>query len=126
MLSEGLRRPREGSVDHFHRILQSVNRRKRAEARAFLLPQQNLIEHIEPFQRHAGLAVLGLALAAPVEERLAPADLVDYVLDLLGAGVSWKLRKRITQISERSTLDLGRLAELLRRQHEVAIVVNCI
>ena len=65
-----------------------------------------------------------LALPSCVEERLAPADLVDHVLDLLGGGVGRQLRERVAQVGERRALGLARLAVLLRRQHEVAEIVD--
>jgi hypothetical protein len=36
---------------------------ERAEARTFLLAEQDLIEHVEPVERDAGLAILGLYFA---------------------------------------------------------------
>src|SRR4029079_17165526 len=64
-------RSRKRAVDHVDRIRESVHRQERTESRTFLLAQKHLIEHVEPIERHAGLAVLGLALAALVQERLA-------------------------------------------------------
>ena len=63
-LPKGSGRSSERAVDHLYRVLQSVNCRERAKARAFLLPEQHLVEHVEPFQGHARLAVLGLGLAS--------------------------------------------------------------
>src|SRR3984893_17339404 len=65
-------RARERAVDHVDGVLDAVGGNERAEARAFLLAEQHLIEHVEPVERHAGLAVLGFFLV--VEERLAPPD----------------------------------------------------
>src|SRR6266404_2847321 len=93
-------RARERAVDHVHRVLQSVDRHERAEARAFFLAEQDLVEHVEPIERDAGLAVAGLDLAARIEERLAPADLVDQLLDLLGTRIGGKLRERVAQIHQ--------------------------
>ena len=101
----------------------AVDRDERAEARAFLLPEQHLIEHVEPVERHAGLAVLGLLLL--VEERLAPADLVDHVLDLLrrrSPRGSCDSASRRSIKASRSTS--RRLAEFLFRQHEVAEIMD--
>src|SRR5262245_57495050 len=122
-LAAALRRAGQRAVDHRDRVLQPIDRGERTEAWAFLLPEQHLIEHVEPFERHARLAVLGLALAALVEEGLAPADLVNHVLNLFGVRVSWQLRECVAQIVERCTLDLAWLAECFGRQHKVAIVV---
>src|SRR5262245_10106989 len=69
-----LRRPRQRAVDHVDGVLQAVHRDERAEARAFLLAKQHLVEHIEPVERDAGLAVLGLLLL--IEERRTTADIV--------------------------------------------------
>src|SRR5205807_1969867 len=121
-----LGRAGQRAVDHLDRILQAVDRGERAEPRPFLLPQQHLVEHVEPFERDTGLAVLGLALAALVEEWLAPADLVDYVLNFFGIRMGRQLCERIAQIGERRTLHLARLAEYFGWHHKVAIIVNCI
>src|SRR5665213_1787646 len=72
-------RARERAVDHGNRIRGAVSRDEGTEARAFLLAEQHLIEHVEPVERDAGLAVLGLFLV--VEKRFAPADFIDNVLD---------------------------------------------
>src|SRR6266567_4827443 len=77
------RRPRQRAVDHRDRVVEPVDRDERAEARALLLAEQHLIEHVEPVEGDAGLAVLGLDLAGLVEERLPPADLINDFLDLL-------------------------------------------
>src|ERR1041385_159124 len=77
-----LSRPRQRAVDHVDGVLRPVHRDKGAEPRAFLLAEQHLVEHVEPVERDAGLAVLGLFLL--VEERRAAADLIDHVLDRLG------------------------------------------
>src|SRR5690349_14540974 len=63
----GLRRPGERPVDHVDRIRDAVDGDEGAEARALLLPEQHLVEHVEPVERHAGAAVL--ALLHGVEER---------------------------------------------------------
>src|SRR5258708_8973747 len=57
LLSQGrqrrkLTRPRQRAVDHRHRVLQSVDRDEGAEARAFFLAEQHLIDHVEPLYRH--------------------------------------------------------------------------
>ena len=65
-----------------------------------------------------------LAFFFVVEERLAPADLVDHVLDFLRRRVRRQIRQRVAQIDQRGALDLGRLAEFLRRLHEVAEIVD--
>src|SRR6478609_5346546 len=70
-------RPRQRAVDHGDRIRHAIHRNEGAEARAFLLAEQHLVEHVEPVERHAGLAVLGLLLL--VEERRTAADLIDHV-----------------------------------------------
>src|SRR5260370_19118384 len=77
-----LPRPRQRAVDHGHRIGEAIDRDERAEARAFFLTEQHLIEHVEPVERHARPPIL--ALLYRVKERLAPAHLLDDVLDLLG------------------------------------------
>ena len=76
-----LSRARQGAIDHVDGVLQAVERDERAEARAFLLAEQHLVQEIEPVERHARAAVLALFLR--IEERLAAADLVDDVLDVL-------------------------------------------
>ena len=116
------RRSCERAVDHVDGVLNAVGGDERAEARAFLLAEQHLIEHVEPVERHAGLAVLGLLLL--IEEGFAAADLIDHILDGLRVGVGPQLRQRIAQVDERGTLGIARLAEFLRRQHEVAEVMN--
>src|SRR6185312_16502331 len=93
-----------------------------AEARALLLAEQDLVENVEPVERDAGTAVL--ALLHGIEERLAPADLVDHVLNIFGRGARRQARQRIAQILQRDALALRRLAELLRRRHEVTIIVD--
>ena len=103
-------------------FVHAIHRDERAEARALLLAEQHLVEHVEPVERDAGPAVL--ALLHLIEERLAAADLVDHVLDVFGARSRRQLRQRIAQILQRGALAVGRLAELLRRRHEVAIVVD--
>src|SRR5437764_4354434 len=85
-------RPRQRAVDHVDRVLQPVDGHERAEARALLLPEQHLVEHVEPVERDAGLAILGLDLAGLVEERLAPPDLVDDLLDLFRRRIGRQLR----------------------------------
>src|SRR6478735_8213031 len=94
--TESSRAPCQRAVDHVDRVLHAIDRDEGAEARALLLAEQHLVEHVEPVERHAGTAVL--ALLDRVEERLAAADLVDDVLDVLGGGVLWKLRQRFAQI----------------------------
>ena len=91
-----LRAARQRAVDHVDGVLHAIDRDERAEARAFLLAEQHLVEHVEPVERHAGLAVLGLLLL--VEERLAAADLVDHVLNRSARRVPGKLRQRVAQI----------------------------
>src|SRR6516164_8087371 len=90
-------RARERAVDHGDRVGEPVDRRERAEARALLLPEQNLVEHVEPIDRDAGLVVLGLDLAGLVEEGLAPADLIDHILNLLAGRIVRKLAERVAQ-----------------------------
>src|SRR6266567_3970470 len=94
----------ERAVDQRHGVVEPVDRHERAEAGALLLAEQHLVEQIEPFERHARLAVLGLDLAGAVEERLAPPDLVDDLLDPLRAGVGGELRERVAQIEQRLAL----------------------
>src|SRR5262249_20382771 len=106
-------RPRQRPVDHVDRVLEAVHRHERAEARAFFLPQQDLVEHVEPLERDAGLAVPGLDLAGLVEERLAPADLVDHLLDLLGTRIIRELGERVAQIEQRRALAIAGLAKPL-------------
>src|SRR5262249_39628360 len=79
--------PCERAVDHVDRVLDAVDRDERAETRSLLLAEQHLVEHVEPVERDARLAVLGLDLAGLVEERLAPAHLVNHPLALLRAAV---------------------------------------
>src|SRR5262245_59514437 len=117
-------RSRERAVDHVDRVLEPVERHKRAEARAFFLAEQHLVEHIEPIERDARFAILGLDLSSLVEEWLASADLVDYLLNLFCTGIGGELRQRIAQVEERRAFVLARLAESLLRQHEVAKIVN--
>ena len=54
------RTPRQRAVDHADRVLHAIDRDERAEARAFLLAEQHLVEHVEPVERDAGTAVLAL------------------------------------------------------------------
>src|SRR5258708_7330902 len=98
MMTRLLRRPRKRTVDHVDRVLEPVHRRERTEARALLLAQEHLVKHVEPLKRDARLAIPCLALAGLVQERLAPADFVDDVLDLLRSRIGRQLRKRIAQI----------------------------
>src|ERR1019366_6395296 len=81
------RRPRQRTIDHVDGVLEPVDRHERAEARAFFLAEQDLVEHVEPVERDARLAVPGLDLAGEVEERLAPAHLLHPVPDLLRRGI---------------------------------------
>src|SRR5665213_2981536 len=64
-----LRAPGQGAVDHGDGVGDPVHRDERAEARAFFLAEQDLVEHVEPVERDAGAAVL--ALLHGIEERLA-------------------------------------------------------
>jgi hypothetical protein len=113
-----LSRPRECAVDHRDRILNTIDRGERAETRPFLLAEQHLIEHVEPVERNARLAVLGRLLV--IEERLAAADLVDDILNVFGGRVRGELRKRVAQVGKRRALAFGRLTEFLFWQHEIA------
>ena len=97
---------------------------ERTEARAFLLAEQDLVQHVEPVEHDAGLAVLGLDLAGLVEKRLAPPDLVDDFLNAFGRLIRRQLSERVAQIDQRRALRGRRLAELLFRQHEVSEVVD--
>src|SRR5687768_10210289 len=117
-----LRRARQCAVDHVDRVLDAVYRRKRTEAGALLLAEQHLVEHVEPVERHPRSAVLGFLRL--VEERRTPADFIDHVLDILRGRFRRKLRQCVAEIGERLALDLGRLAEFLRRQHEIAEVMD--
>src|ERR1700751_756215 len=56
--TESLSRPRQRAVDHGNRILHAIDRDERAEARAFFLAEQHLVEHVEPVERNARAAVL--------------------------------------------------------------------
>src|SRR4029077_18573544 len=67
-------RPRQRTVDHVDGVLQPIDRDKRAEARALLLAEQHLVQHVEPVERDARLAVLGLLLL--VEERRPAPDVI--------------------------------------------------
>src|SRR5258707_15627111 len=110
------RRARERAVDHVDGVVDAIDRHERAEARALLLAEQHLVEHVEPVERDAGLAVLGLLLL--VEERLAPADLVDHVLDFLGGGPNPDFSPRIPQSDQRRPRDIAWLPGIFpaRRQ----------
>src|SRR5215813_2019716 len=112
------------TVDHLDRVPKPVHRYERAEARTLLLAEQHLIEHVEPIERDTRLAVFALDLSSLVEERLAPTDFVDHLLDLLGGRIGGQLHKRLAQVEKRRTLALARLAEPLLRQHEVAKIVD--
>src|SRR5580692_6760910 len=114
---EKLRRSRQRAVDHIHRVLDAVGGGEGAEARATLLAKQHLIEHVEPVERDAGLAVLAFFLR--VEERLAAADLVDHILDGFRRRVGRQLRQRIAQVDQRRAPGLARLAKFFRRLHEI-------
>src|SRR5215510_2970711 len=67
------------TVDHLDRVPKPVHRCERAEARALLLAEQHLIEHVEPIECDTRLAVFALDLSGLVEERLAPTDFVDHL-----------------------------------------------
>src|SRR5215813_1440921 len=95
MKTRALCRSRQRAVDHVDRVLKPVHRHERAEARALLLAEQHLIEHVEPIERNTRLAIFALDLSGLVEERLAPADFVDHLLDLLRGRISGELRKRL-------------------------------
>src|SRR4051812_5659152 len=66
---------RQRAINHVDGVLHAIDRDERPEARAFLLAEQHLVEHVEPVERHARPAVFRGLLA--IEERLAAADLVD-------------------------------------------------
>jgi hypothetical protein len=66
---------RQRAVDHADGVVEAIDRGERAKARTFLLPEQHLVEHVEPVERDARLAILGLLLL--IEERLAAADFID-------------------------------------------------
>src|SRR5678815_2936780 len=55
-----LRAARQRTVDHVDGVLHAIHRDERAEARALLLAEQHLVEHVEPVERHARTAVLAL------------------------------------------------------------------
>src|SRR5436189_5831399 len=88
--------PRQRAVYHVDRVLHAIDRDEGAEARAFLLAQEHLIEDVEPVERDAGPAVFRWLFV--IEERLTPADLVDDVLDVLGARALRQVRQRVAQI----------------------------
>src|SRR5262245_32764840 len=117
-------RSRKRPVDHVDRVLEAIHRHERAEARSFFLPEQDLVEHVEPVERDAGLAVLRLDLAGLVEEWLAPADLVDHLLDLLRTRIVGELGERVAQVEQRRALGIARLAKPLLRQYEIAEIVD--
>src|SRR5215208_6597526 len=52
-----LRAPRQRTVDHVDGVLHAVHRDERTEARALLLTEQHLVEHVEPVERDTGPAV---------------------------------------------------------------------
>src|ERR1700731_2912276 len=81
---ESSTRPCQRAVDHRHRIWQPIHRDERAEARAFFLAEQHLVEHVEPVERDAGPAVL--ALLHRIQERLAPPGLATPRLAFLPRG----------------------------------------
>src|SRR6516162_3233913 len=120
--AEPSRRTRQRAVDRRNHIGYSISRNERAESGPFLLAEQHLIEHVEPVERHARLAVLGFDLAAFVEKRLAPADLVNHLLYRFRGGLRRQLRQRIAQIRKGGALGRGRGAEFFRRRDKVAIV----
>src|SRR5579872_3778711 len=64
LLSQGRQRvstrPCQRAIDHRDRIGKPIDRDKGAETRALLLPEQHLIKHVEPVERHARTAVLAL------------------------------------------------------------------
>ena len=101
----------------------AVDRDERAEARAFLLPEQHLVEHVEPVERDAGAAVLARASSCRGTARGGRSRRRRSGCPRPSRPVG-KLRQRVAQIGERLALALGRLAELLRRRDEVAIVVD--
>src|SRR6202034_2392038 len=96
--SDQSRRARQRAVDHVDGVLDAVGGDERAEARTLLLAEQHLIEHVEPVERNAGLAVLALLLL--VEEWLAPADLIDHLLDRFRRGIGRELRQPIAQVEQ--------------------------
>ncbi len=91
-------------------FFRAIHRDERSEAWAFLLTEQHRVQHVEPVERHARLAVLGLLLL--IEERLAAADLIDDVLDRAGLCIGRQLRQRIAQIGQRRAFAVAGLAEL--------------
>ena len=60
---------RQRAVDHVDRILQAIDRGRTIQSADLFLAQQDLIEQIEPIERHARLAVLRLLFL--VQEGLA-------------------------------------------------------
>src|SRR5580693_6173643 len=100
---EKSRRAGQRAVDHVDGVLDAVGGGEGAEARAPLLAEQHLIEHVEPVERDAGLAVLAFLFL--VQERLAAADLVDHVLDSFRRRVGRQLRQRIAQVDQRRASD---------------------
>src|SRR5262245_58076264 len=60
MASARLRAARQRAVDHVDRVLDAVDRDEGTEARSLLLAEQHLVEHVEPVERDARPAVLGL------------------------------------------------------------------
>src|ERR1700749_4188257 len=83
-------RPRQRAVDHGDGVGNAIDRDKGTEARALLLAEQHLVEHVEPVERDARPAIL--ALLHMIQERLAPPDLVDHVLYLLCSRIGRQAR----------------------------------
>ena len=93
------------SARSFHR---SRKRDKPAEAWAFLLAQQDLVQAGKPI--------------AQFGERVALADFVNDGLDRFGIRAVIQSLQRLRQIGQRFPLEIGRMPILLLWPHEIAVV----
>src|SRR4029079_16909280 len=116
-----LSRPRQRTVDHIDGVLKPVDRDEGAEARSLLLAEQHLVEHVEPIQRDAGLAILGRLFL--IKKRRPAPHVVEHVLNFVGRRGRRKIGERVTKVEQRLALFRAGITELLLRQDEGAIVV---
>ena len=99
---------RERALDQGAGLGRAVDGDEGAEARAFALAQQHLVQGLEP--------------VAQIGEGVALADLVELVLDRLGVGILAGGAQPAVQLLERRPLLVARRAVAAGRRHEVAVV----
>src|SRR5271165_2175618 len=116
--------PRERAVDQGARLGEAVEGDERPEARPTLLAEQHFVHHVEEVVRDAGPRLRRALRLEVLVARDRPSDVVERVLDLLGAGARRCRPELRRHRLERLALDcVGEPVALLRRD-EIAKVSN--